>query len=147
MIAAPVVTGNTLATIHWYGLASRGPLARRGATRRRVGGVATAPTARVRFNATGTVLLKAQFGGGAAPAGRRLGERTVAAISEGHFIAVAWAEQWPVRVFGLEDCRHLTLGCPAPLLCLEEMPHAVSGSAWQRRLDEFRRLTPTCFHA
>jgi len=61
-------------------------------------GVTTAPTARVRFHRAATVLLKAQCGAGAASTGRRLGERAVAALSEGHFVAVAWAEQWPVRV-------------------------------------------------
>jgi hypothetical protein len=61
-------------------------------------GVTTAPTARVRFHGTATVLLKAQCGAGAEPTGRRLAERAVAALSEGHLVAVAWTEQWPVRV-------------------------------------------------
>ncbi len=40
--------------------------------------------------------------------GRRLGERTVAATSDGHLALVQWAGQWPGVTFALEDCRHLT---------------------------------------
>lgn len=40
--------------------------------------------------------------------GRRVGERTVAATSEGHLLLVQWAAQWPEVTFALEDCRHLT---------------------------------------
>jgi transposase len=40
--------------------------------------------------------------------GRRLGEKTVAATSEGHLLLVQWAAQWPDVTFALEDCRHLT---------------------------------------
>jgi transposase len=41
-------------------------------------------------------------------AGRKLGERTVAATPDGHLDAVTWAGRWPEHVFALEDCRHLT---------------------------------------
>jgi transposase len=41
-------------------------------------------------------------------AGRKLGERTVAATPDGHLDAVAWVGRWPEHVFALEDCRHLT---------------------------------------
>jgi transposase len=41
-------------------------------------------------------------------AGRKLGERTVAATPDGHLDAVTWAARWPEHVFALEDCRHLT---------------------------------------
>lgn len=40
--------------------------------------------------------------------GRRLGERTLAATSEGHLQVVQWAAQWPQVTFALEDCRHMT---------------------------------------
>jgi transposase len=40
--------------------------------------------------------------------GRRLGEKTVAATSDGHYALVRWAAQWPEVEFALEDCRHLT---------------------------------------
>jgi transposase len=40
--------------------------------------------------------------------GRRLGEKTVAATSDGHLTLVQWAAQWPQVTFALEDCRHLT---------------------------------------
>ncbi len=40
--------------------------------------------------------------------GRKLGERTVAATSEGHLQALEWASRWPVVRFALEDCRHVT---------------------------------------
>ena len=39
--------------------------------------------------------------------GRRVGEKTVAATSEGHLLLVQWAAQWPEVTFALEDCRHL----------------------------------------
>ena len=41
-------------------------------------------------------------------AGRKLGERTLAATSEGHLQAARRAGQWPGARFALEDCRHLT---------------------------------------
>lgn len=37
--------------------------------------------------------------------GRKLGERTVAATSEGHLSAVQWVGQWPDVRFAVEDCR------------------------------------------
>jgi transposase len=40
--------------------------------------------------------------------GRRLGEKTLAATSDGHLTLVQWAAQWPQPTFALEDCRHLT---------------------------------------
>lgn len=40
--------------------------------------------------------------------GRKLGERTLAATSDGHLQAVQWASQWPRVRFALEDCRHVT---------------------------------------
>jgi transposase len=52
--------------------------------------------------------------------GRKLGERTVAATSDGHFAAVRWAEQWPIRVWALEDCRHLTRRLERDLLAAGE---------------------------
>jgi len=52
--------------------------------------------------------------------GRKLGERTVAATSEGHFAAVRWAGQWPARRWALEDCRHLTRRLERDLLAAGE---------------------------
>lgn len=49
--------------------------------------------------------------------GRRLGEKTVAATSEGHLLLVQWATQWPEVTFALEDCRHLTRRLERNLLC------------------------------
>jgi transposase len=40
--------------------------------------------------------------------GRRLGERTVKATSDGHLELLRWSAQWPQVRFALEDCRHLT---------------------------------------
>lgn len=40
--------------------------------------------------------------------GRRVGEKTVAATSDGHLVLVQWAAQWDEVTFALEDCRHLT---------------------------------------
>ena len=40
--------------------------------------------------------------------GRRLGQLTVAATTDGHLKLLAWAEQWDQVSFALEDCRHLT---------------------------------------
>jgi transposase len=40
--------------------------------------------------------------------GRRLGERTVATTSDGHFALLVWSAQWPQVTFALEDRRHLT---------------------------------------
>ena len=52
--------------------------------------------------------------------GRKLGERTVAATSEGHFAAVRWTGQWPARSWPLEDCRHLTRRLERDLLAAGE---------------------------
>lgn len=49
-------------------------------------------------------------------AGRKLGERTVTATSEGHLEALEWATQWPERTFALEDCRHVTRRLESDLL-------------------------------
>lgn len=48
--------------------------------------------------------------------GRELATRTLAATSEGHLAALAWAQQWPRRVWAIEDCRHLTRRLEADLL-------------------------------
>jgi transposase len=40
--------------------------------------------------------------------GRQLAECTVAATSNGHIEALAWARQWPERQWALENCRHLS---------------------------------------
>jgi transposase len=40
--------------------------------------------------------------------GRRLGERTVKATSDGHLELLGWSASWPQVTFALEDCRHLT---------------------------------------
>ncbi|WP_344301513.1 IS110 family transposase, partial [Paractinoplanes deccanensis] len=48
--------------------------------------------------------------------GRKLGEKTVAATSEGHLSAVQWAAQWPDMRFAVEDCRHLTRRLEGDLL-------------------------------
>jgi len=47
--------------------------------------------------------------------GRKLGERTVAATSEGHLEAASWVGRWPERRFALEDCRHVTRRLEADL--------------------------------
>lgn len=52
--------------------------------------------------------------------GRKLGERTVAATSDGHFAAARWAGQWPARSWALEDCRHLTRRLERDLLAAGE---------------------------
>ncbi|MDQ4131782.1 MAG: IS110 family transposase [Actinomycetota bacterium] len=48
--------------------------------------------------------------------GRKLGERTVVATSEGHLDALEWAERWTERRFALEDCRHVTRRLESDLL-------------------------------
>ena len=52
--------------------------------------------------------------------GRKLGEKTVTATSEGHLGALAWACRWPGRRWALEDCRHLTRRLEADLLAAGE---------------------------
>ena len=49
-------------------------------------------------------------------AGRKLGQRTLAATIEGHLEAVQWVSQWPERRFAIEDCRHVTRRLEADLL-------------------------------
>lgn len=48
--------------------------------------------------------------------GRQLGERTIAATSDGHMSALEWAAQWPQRRFAVEDCRHVTRRLEGDLL-------------------------------
>jgi transposase len=48
--------------------------------------------------------------------GRKLGEKTVPATSDGHLQAVEWATRWPQVRFAVEDCRHLTRRLEADLL-------------------------------
>jgi transposase len=48
--------------------------------------------------------------------GRKLGERTVPATSEGHLTALEWASRWPAARFALEDCRHVTRRLEGDLL-------------------------------
>jgi len=48
--------------------------------------------------------------------GRKLGERTVRASSEGHLQVVDWVAQWPNVLFAIEDCRHLTRRLESDLL-------------------------------
>ncbi|MDA8202314.1 MAG: IS110 family transposase [Chloroflexi bacterium] len=50
------------------------------------------------------------------PAGRKLGERTVAATPAGHLELVRWAERWSERCWALEDCRNLSRRLEADLL-------------------------------
>ena len=48
--------------------------------------------------------------------GRKVGEKTLAATTEGHLEALAWAEQWQERSWAIEDCRHLTRRLESDLL-------------------------------
>ena len=48
--------------------------------------------------------------------GRPLAEKTVAATSDGHMLALAWAARWPRRRWAVEDCRHLTRTLESDLL-------------------------------
>jgi len=48
--------------------------------------------------------------------GRKLGERTVRASTEGHLQVLGWAAQWPEVLFAIEDCRHLTRRLESDLL-------------------------------
>jgi transposase len=48
--------------------------------------------------------------------GRRLGQKTVPATTDGHFVALTWAQQWDERRWALEDCRHLTRRLEGDLL-------------------------------
>jgi transposase len=53
-------------------------------------------------------------------AGRELGQRTVAANTDGHLAALRWAGQWPERRWALEDCAHLTRRLKVDLLVAGE---------------------------
>jgi len=48
--------------------------------------------------------------------GRELATKTLAATTEGHLAAIAWAGRWPSRRWAIEDCRHLTRTLEADLL-------------------------------
>ena len=48
--------------------------------------------------------------------GRELASKTLAASTDGHLAAIAWADRWPARRWALEDCRHLTRTLEADLL-------------------------------
>ena len=52
--------------------------------------------------------------------GKKLAGRTLAATSEGHLDALAWAERWPERRWAVEDCRHLTRRLESDLLAAGE---------------------------
>jgi transposase len=53
-------------------------------------------------------------------AGRKLGEKTVAAVSAGHLELVRWAARFTDRTFALEDCRHLSRRLSSDLLVAGE---------------------------
>ncbi len=48
--------------------------------------------------------------------GRKVGEKTLPATTEGHLDALGWAERWPERRWAIEDCRHLTRRLESDLL-------------------------------
>jgi transposase len=48
--------------------------------------------------------------------GRQLAEKTIAATDAGHLELRRWAAQWPDRMWGLEDCRHLSRRLDAELV-------------------------------
>jgi transposase len=48
--------------------------------------------------------------------GRELATKTLAATTDGHLAAIAWAGRWPRRRWALEDCRHLTRTLEGDLL-------------------------------
>jgi transposase len=52
--------------------------------------------------------------------GRKLGEKTVRAVSEGHLEALRWASRWPQRVWALENSRHLVRRLEQDLLLAGE---------------------------
>lgn len=54
------------------------------------------------------------------PTGRKLAEKTVAAISAGHLELVRWAGRFKARTFALEDCRHLSRRLSTDLLVAGE---------------------------
>jgi transposase len=48
--------------------------------------------------------------------GRQLAEKTIAATDAGHLELRRWAAQWSDRIWGLEDCRHLSRRLDAELV-------------------------------
>jgi len=54
------------------------------------------------------------------PTGRKLAEKTVAAVSAGHLELVRWAGRFETRTFALEDCRHLSRRLSTDLLVAGE---------------------------
>jgi transposase len=52
--------------------------------------------------------------------GRKLGEKAVAATTDGHLEALQWASRWPERSWALEDCRHVTRRLESDLLVAGE---------------------------
>src|SRR5256712_12433101 len=52
--------------------------------------------------------------------GRKLAEKTVKAVPEGHLEALRWASQWPERVWALENSRHLVRRLEQDLLLAGE---------------------------
>jgi transposase len=58
--------------------------------------------------------------------GRARGELRVAATTDGHVEALAWARQWPERRWALENCRHLSRGLERDLLTAGEAVVQVS---------------------
>jgi transposase len=52
--------------------------------------------------------------------GRALGQKTVAATSDGHITALEWVTRWPRRRWAVEDCRHLTRTLERDLLGVGE---------------------------
>lgn len=48
--------------------------------------------------------------------GRKVGELTAKATSDGHLTVIEWAGRWPQVQFALEDCRHVARRLEADLL-------------------------------
>src|SRR5574337_1122824 len=48
--------------------------------------------------------------------GRQLAEKTIEATDAGHLELRRWAARWPDRLWGLEDCRHLSRRLDAELV-------------------------------
>ena len=48
--------------------------------------------------------------------GKKIAEKTLPAMTEGHLDGLAWAERWTERRWALEDCRHLTRRLESDLL-------------------------------
>ena len=57
-------------------------------------------------------------------AGRKLGERTVAATTDGHLQVLQWAVRWTERRFAIEDRRDVSRRLEADLLAAGEAVHA-----------------------